>query len=76
MKIGNRGMENAGFSAVRVNSDLPCLPGPEFKLLELFELNQTGDYNLKITFCGMVVTDGQPVPTYFSPISVRLKVTD
>jgi hypothetical protein len=76
LKIGNRGMEKAGFSAIRVNSDLPYLPGPEFKLSDLFELNRLDDYTLKIAFCGMVITNNQPVPAYFNPITIKLKVTD
>ncbi|MCO5052090.1 MAG: hypothetical protein M9920_07285 [Verrucomicrobiae bacterium] len=76
MKIGNKGLQESGFVALRVNSDLPSLPGKGFKLSDFFNVKQPGVYTLEVSLCGMVVTNSKAIPTYFGPTKTVLNISD
>lgn len=71
--------QKSGFIAMIFNNsfqDFPEILSKDIHISDLFEVKSAGDYTLKMTFCGMVATNNQFLPTYFPPVVIRIKVNN
>ena len=68
-----RGYGRGGYVHSVASYPLPSMPGGNYRVRDLFKVEEPGDYTLEISWRMIIVVDNKMVITYFSPIKKTIR---